>query len=415
MLLAASEDSLAPFAVLPPVEAGAAPRAPRKTQEERIEQVAKSTDAELMAWFVMVRGGSPETKASYTSNLRRLGWYCRSQGMRSIRDLEIEDWDGFAAYLANPPASHCSASKHPYGHEAWRPFVGPLKPSSVRLVLTICRGFYQWLADPSVAALPYNPVSTARSARVHVSESASGIERFLPTSLWSLVNEGIEAMYPLESDLTPGRARQRDRMIARARWVVRLGLHTGLRASEIARADTSMLVPSRLDPKRLLQLKIVRKGNKEGLVPLSPELIEQFAVYLRSCGIAWRPGQPGQPIPLVMQAASDRLDAMLSSRCDRKQVWRIVKAAMKGAADYAESRGDFAAQLRLSQTSTHWLRHSFGTTVLEAGSNLNDARVLLDHEDLRTTSVYTHSTEAGLRKANDAFTEHVRRVVQAPD
>lgn len=354
-------------------------------------------DGQLIDHYLRERcGQSDHTKESYRTQLRRLDYYCARAGLPGFRGFTRDHWVLFEKYLQAPPAEDIMQRSAPLGSPDWRPFRRPLKESSVALAQTIAKGFFEWLADPAIGVLETNPVASIKSRRSRKSATVAGVERLLPIEARRFVDTAIECLYEQTVDAA-GRdvSEERARMRARARWVIDLALLTGLRASEIASASSDMIKPGRSGG---YVLKIVRKGGKESSLPLLPEVIDGYLRYLQAYGLTW---QRTIALPLIMPArlgGSPIINGQYAlASCSRSQVWRIVKAVMLRAAQEAQSAGDEAAADKLKDASTHWLRHSFATDLLDAGADLRGTRDLLDHSSLTTTSIYAHRPEQGLR------------------
>jgi integrase/recombinase XerD len=163
-----------------------------------------------------------------------------------------------------------------------------------------------------------------------------------------------------------------DRLGFRDRTILEVLYAAGLRVSELV-----SLRPLDFDAQRGL-LKVFGKGAKERLAPVHYSAQEFLEAWLRD----WRPG------------FSPKEDAMFLNRSgkglSRVGVWKLVKR-------YARAAGI------KREISPHTFRHSFATHLLEGGADLRSVQILLGHEDIAATEIYTHVQTGRLMRIHERF------------
>ncbi len=136
---------------------------------------------------------------------------------------------------------------------------------------------------------------------------------------------------------------------------------TGLKISDIYANEGYMLVEG--------------KGSKQRLVPLSPTSLQQIKLWLIDRNIL-----------KIKKGAEDILFLnRRGGKLTRAMIFAIVK-------DLTERAGIH------KNVSPHTFRHSFATHLLENGANLRAIQLLLGHESITTTEIYTHIDVHLLRK-----------------
>lgn len=144
---------------------------------------------------------------------------------------------------------------------------------------------------------------------------------------------------------------------------------SGLRVSELINVKLSNI---NIDKKYIL---IEGKGSKQRLVPLSDESLKQLNYWLIDRN------------KLDIKPKCE--DYLFLNRYGRPLTRVMILVIIK----------DLAAKAGIKKTvSPHTLRHSFATHLLEGGANLRVIQMMLGHEDLATTEIYTHLNLQYLRE-----------------
>ena len=156
----------------------------------------------------------------------------------------------------------------------------------------------------------------------------------------------------------------------RNRAIIEMLYGSGLRVSELVDLRLSNIY------RQEGYMRILGKGNKQRLVPISPEADKQLEYWLEDrCHLDIKP-----------EAKDIAFLNHYGRQLTRAMIFTIVKRLAQLAG--------------ITKTiSPHTLRHSFATHLLQNGADLRIIQQLLGHEAIVTTEIYTHVDIHDLREA----------------
>jgi len=152
------------------------------------------------------------------------------------------------------------------------------------------------------------------------------------------------------------------RMALRDRTMLELLYATGLRVSELIRLKKGDI---NLDGGFVVAMG---KRSKERVVPLGSYSRDAVKAYL------------DEERPQGQYLFPNRRGGMIT----RQAVWKIIRK--------------YGLKLSRGKVSPHTIRHTFATHLLEGGADLRSVQVLLGHEDISTTQIYTHVDSKRLKE-----------------
>ena len=127
-------------------------------------------------------------------------------------------------------------------------------------------------------------------------------------------------------------------------------------------------------------IRIIGKGNKERLIPISQKAIKEINLYFEDRN--------------KLSVKSGHEDILFLNRRGKQLTRVMVFTIIKRLSEKAGLSKDI---------SPHTLRHSFATHLIEGGADLRAIQEMLGHESIITTEIYTHLDREYLR---DTIIEH---------
>ncbi|HEX8273824.1 MAG TPA: tyrosine recombinase XerC [Longimicrobiaceae bacterium] len=290
--------------------------------------------AAFLRWVGEERQLSPRTLRAYTDDLREFEAF-----LTTYYGTPEWTWGGIDRLAIRSFMGDCVGRRG-------------LAKRSVARKLSAVRSFFRFLhVEGTVEA---NPARSVRSPKR---------ERTLPGFL---TREQMETVI----EYAEARADHGTLLGLRDLAIVELFYGTGMRLSELQALDLADLdlVSERA--------RVMGKGRKERIVPLGRMAIAALRRYyeVRDARTQDTPG--ADPRAVFVGQAGRRLSA--------RQIQNVIGKLLDGVAED-------------SGVSTHSLRHSFATHLVDAGADLVAVKELLGHASLSTTQIYTHTSRERLK------------------
>lgn len=153
------------------------------------------------------------------------------------------------------------------------------------------------------------------------------------------------------------------------RLLLQIFYNTGIRQAELVQLQNGHF------DRHNSNIKVLGKGNKERVIPISNELASAISEYISRKKKEFT--DIGHEF-LLMNKKGKKLMP--------RQVYGIVKKYL-------------SLVTTIEKKSPHILRHSFATHLTNNGADLNAVKELLGHSSLAATQVYTHNTIEKLKEA----------------
>jgi integrase/recombinase XerC len=144
--------------------------------------------------------------------------------------------------------------------------------------------------------------------------------------------------------------------------IMHLFYNTGMRQAELAGLKETAI------SKGNGTIKVLGKGNKERIIPVSNQLLNKMQDYIAD----------KRKLPAVFDE-----NILLVTASGKKLYPRYIYTAVNKYLKKVTT---------IDKKSPHVLRHSFATHLMNNGADLNAVKELLGHSSLAATQIYTHNT-----------------------
>lgn len=258
----------------------------------------------------------------------------------------------FAAHMGKDPESFTGREVSSVEIRGWLSKLARegISPRSLRRKTQALRAYFRWIMKRGEVSV--NPAAEIQLAK---------IGRKLP----EYVRE--QEMEELLGNPSPGG----DPALKMRNHLILSMLYTmGIRQEELLRITDADISAS------AKEIRVTGKRNKMRVIPIADELLEEIQQWQKVRDSLY--GLP-RPAPLICSGRGTLSKAGL---------YKIVHEEL--------------LPTNATHKSPHSLRHTFATSLLNGGAEINSVKELLGHASLQSTQIYTHLSFSDLRRAYDS-------------
>ena len=224
------------------------------------------------------------------------------------------------------------------------------KTSLARKISTYTQ-FFNFLIDEKL--IDNNPIKDIKQpkldSKLPVILSMSDIQNLINSSKQDISNLGI-----------------------RFNCMIEIMYATGIRVSELV----TMTLASLYQDKNFIIIS--GKGNKERLVPISKDTQDTINNYLKIRSFFFN---KDKEVKWLFPSKQSKI-----GHITRQRFSQLLSSLADGA------------NLKAKKISPHKLRHAFASHLLANGADLRSLQLMLGHEDISTTQIYTHILDERLKQ-----------------
>lgn len=322
-------------------------------------QLLPTSDPHAVQTWVSAKAGSLATVKVYTREANRLLlWLKYERGSATLGQMTVLDCRDYIAFLQNVPQRWISRAQAEPGTAGWAPFRGQLSTHSVRQAITVVVSMFHWLQ--AAGHINGNPWLL-----VNQKIGDDKTRKILQSKALSEVAVAQVIAYCQSKLPSPAAVR----MI----FIVQFLTSVGLRSAELLSAKLSHFQHE----EEGWVMQVHGKGSRNRIVAIPPAALSALNAYLSARGLVdITQATPDAP---VLASLNDPAQAL-----GYQALYEHVKSWLSKAIDAAELPA--SERYRMSQASTHWLRHTFGTRAIAKDVPLDVIQAQMGHASIQTTT-----------------------------
>lgn len=349
-------------------------------------------------------------------------WAYRERQM-PVSSLGIDDVRLYREFLGEIPADWISDTSDaaPRGSSEWRPFRGQLDQSSQRIALTAVSVVMRQLLEAGY--LSGNPVAGVLK-HAELLRPKIDASRSFNVAQWNFIctmleEEETTAFEALESGALRGEVKVAS--VRRLKALLHTLYSTGMRRDELFKARLGHIRSMVVDGQTSHLLEVVGKRSKVRSVVLHPHILKLIYAHLEdrpplfNKNINSKDVRDKTPLISVLQAPvsshaieDDGRPILLSRAGEKVKVRQREMASEDGALGV----GGMASTLKrflskctreaprcghdpeaFEKATLHWMRHTFGHSMTDAGVDIRVTQKLMGHVNINTTAIYSKADD----------------------